>query len=98
MNDELLEKLATFSSFTYMKENFDAKRKISEANALHTVPELRNDRISTRKGIIGDWKTMLSEEQSRKMNDRFKEKTCDHPDLRAFWDEYGVFDENHTRC
>ncbi len=79
-----------------MKENFDVKRKASEANIPYSVIELRNNRVSVRKGIVGDWKTMLSEEQSRRINDPFIEKTGDHTDLRTYWEEYLIFDANET--
>jgi hypothetical protein len=96
LSKELLDKVTTFSSFSYMKENFDVKRKASEANIPYSVPELRNDRVSVRKGIVGDWKTMISEGQRRRIDDRFIEKTRDHTDLRTYWEEYLVFDENKT--
>jgi hypothetical protein len=88
LTDELLENVTIFSSFNYMKENFDVNRKAFEADIPHSVPELRNDRVSVRKGAVGDWKTMLSDEQSRRINDQFREKTRKHTELRGYWDRY----------
>jgi hypothetical protein len=45
-----------------------------------------------RKGITGDWRTVLSKEQARLLDARFREKTRHIQELNTLWDEYDIFD------
>ena len=48
----------------------------------------KNDEF-IRKGIIGDWRTTLSEMQSRRLDDRFREK-CAGSEALHLWKSYGI--------
>ena len=55
-------------------------------------PELwtfsRNDEF-IRKGIIGDWQSTFSELQSRRLDQRFRQKCADSEALQL-WNEFGI--------
>jgi len=89
MNEQLLERVVTVSSFDFLKQA-GYNEKIVRAHTVATFKFLR-------KGIVGDWRTELSEEQSRLLDARFREKTRDFPELRTVWDEYNVFDKEERQ-
>lgn len=80
LSEELLERIMTVSSFDYMKKA-EFNQKISRAHTTATFQFIR-------KGIVGDWQTTLSHEQSHRLDKRFHEKTKDIPQLNTLWDEY----------
>ena len=41
-----------------------------------------------RKGIIGDWKSMLSTKQSEMIDEKMKNAAVKHPGFDKLWDEY----------
>jgi hypothetical protein len=83
MNEKLLESIVTVSSFDYMKKA-RYNEKIVPAHSVATFKFLR-------KGIVGDWQKVLSNEQSRLLDARFNEKTRDIQGLNTLWHEYDVF-------
>jgi hypothetical protein len=85
INKKLLERIVMVSSFDYLK-NTGYNEKIVPA---HTVASFQ----FIRKGIVGDWRTVLSNEQNRLFNERFREKTRNIPKLSTLWDAYHVFDD-----
>lgn len=89
INDELLESTAIVSSFDYMKRA-EYNKKITRAHTGVTFQFLR-------KGIVGDWRSVLSSEQSRLLDERFKEKTKNIPELNTLWDKYNVFNKEQIQ-
>jgi hypothetical protein len=85
INKKLLERIVVVSSFDYLKKA-EYNEKIVPA---HTVTSFK----FIRKGIVGEWRTVLSTEQNRLFNQRFREKTRGIPKLSTLWDEYNVFNE-----
>ena len=85
INKKLLERTVMVSSFDYLKQT-GYNENIVPA---HTVASFK----FIRKGIVGDWRTVFSNEQNHRFNQRFREKTRNIPELRTLWDEYNVFDE-----
>ncbi|CAF1247621.1 unnamed protein product [Adineta ricciae] len=86
LTDEILERIVQVTSFDYMKKA-EYNKHLSEESAGH----LFETRTVVRKGEVGDWRTLMSEEQSRRMDARFKQ-TMEHiPELFTLWDEYNVF-------
>lgn len=84
INETLLERTVTVSSFDYMKQA-RYNEKIVPAHSVATFKFLR-------KGIVGDWQTVLSNEQSRLLDARFREKTKNIQELNTLWDKYDIFD------
>ena len=41
-----------------------------------------------RKGVIGDWKNKLNEEQSRILDEKMKEAGKKYPGFDQLWDKY----------
>ena len=83
--DELLDQVATFSSFEYMKKNFDAARN------KHTT-KIMNDGIPkglpltyVRNGNVGEWKTYMTVEQNEQFEKYSAEKLRDMPEFEALW-------------
>jgi hypothetical protein len=85
INEKLLERVVTVSSFDYMKRE-GYNEKIVPAHTVATFKFLR-------KGIVGDWRRVLSNEQSRLLDARFREKTKNIPELSTLWNEYDIFDK-----
>ena len=104
-----MERVLTYSSFSYMKENFDQERRKFEENIIKNMEESTDadwrseifageEKMTTvRKGEINDWKCFLSEEQSRRMGDRFKEICADCDGLENYWSKWNVFLTLDTR-
>jgi len=84
INEKLLERIVTISSFDYLNgarfnERVDPSRTVAKFKLL-------------RKGITGDWRTVLSKEQARLLDAQFREKTRHIQELNTLWDEYDIFD------
>ncbi|CAF1423965.1 unnamed protein product [Adineta steineri] len=88
LSDELIERIALVTSFDYMK-NAKYNERLSEKNHGHIL----QPRAVVRKGEIGDWRTLMSEEQSRRLDARFKEATHGNQELSTLWDEYNIFED-----
>lgn len=41
-----------------------------------------------RKGIVNDWKSLMSSEQSKRLSDLFRSKAVQHPVLYEIWNNY----------
>ncbi|CAF1102050.1 unnamed protein product [Adineta steineri] len=87
LSEELVERIAFVTSFDYMK-NAKYNEHLSEKSDGH----LFQPRTVVRKGEIGDWRTLMSEEQSHRLDARFKEATHGIQGLNTLWDDYNVFD------
>ena len=97
LDDDLLERIITYSSFNYMKERYDkaysAQAKIALANDSPDAPLPisksnleRMDKFNlVRKGVVGDWSSAMTEEQSRRMDQIFAEKTADLDGLQKLF-------------
>jgi hypothetical protein len=85
INKKLLERTVVVSSIDYLKMT-GYNEKIIPA---HTAASFK----FIRKGIVGDWRTVLTPEQNRLMNQRFREKSKGIPQLSTLWDEYNVFND-----
>ncbi|MCC7159976.1 MAG: hypothetical protein IT281_10630 [Ignavibacteria bacterium] len=62
--------------------------KLSHASAGHIL----QPREVVRKGLVGGWSEIMSEEQSRRLEERFKEATQNVEGLNTLWDEYNIFE------
>jgi hypothetical protein len=89
VNRKLLERIVAVTSFDYLKKTGYNEKMVRA----HTVATFK----IVRKGIVGDWRTVLSNEQSRLLDARFREETEDIPELNTVWDEYGVFDKKNKQ-
>ena len=76
LDEAIVQKVVQNSSLTSMKK--------SPENWTFS----KNDEF-VRKGIIGDWRTTLSEMQSRRLDDRFREK-CAGSEALHLWKSYGI--------
>ena len=83
LNKKLLERTGLVTQFDYLKQNRFNERIIDSEPS--TTIEF------VRKGIVGDWRTVLSDEQSRRLDAHFYEKTRDIPGLNTLWHGYNVF-------
>ncbi|CAF1161929.1 unnamed protein product [Rotaria sordida] len=102
LSDNLLEHIATYSSFNYMKERFHkaytAQARIALASEALDEPlhidriALQNldHRIIVRAGATGNWSSTMSEEQSQRIDKIFAEKTADMPGVDKLFLPYYV--------
>jgi hypothetical protein len=81
-NEKLLDAVETYSSFDYMKKNYDSSWNEVITQGFH-APVYSMKFI--RKGIIGDWKSYMTDEQSQRFDAILAEKTRDMKGLEAFW-------------
>lgn len=87
LTDELLERIATITSFDYLKKA-QYNEKLSQKIAVHGL----HPRQVVHKGVVGEWRKIMSEEQSRRLEARFREATQNVQCLSTLWDEYKVFE------
>jgi hypothetical protein len=97
LNENLLERVITYSSFDYMKEHFhkaySTQARIALADESSTLARPiskgnleKFDKFElVRKGIVGNWSAVMSEEQSQHLDKIFVEKTKDMPGLDQFF-------------
>jgi hypothetical protein len=81
-NEELLAKTETYSSFNYMKKHYDS--------SLNDIMTQRGDQSNhlmkfIRNGLIGDWKSLMTDEQSQRFDALVVEKTQHMKGLEEFW-------------
>ncbi|CAF2840133.1 unnamed protein product [Rotaria sp. Silwood2] len=91
LNDKLLEHIATYSSFSYMKERFhkaySAQARVALADEALDAPwpidktnlQRCDHCIIVREGFTGNWSSTMSDEQSKRLDKIFVEKTADMP-------------------
>ncbi len=103
MSDELLERVMQHSSFDYMKDKFDAERRMFEAEIIENMEDkeaaaqrreifIAESEIKVvRKGQINDWKSFMTPEQSRRIYDRFKEMCKECEGLENYWSKWNIF-------
>ena len=41
-----------------------------------------------RKGVVNDWKSIMSDEQSNRISEKFRQTAQEHPELMSLWDDY----------
>ncbi|KFM75284.1 Sulfotransferase 1C4, partial [Stegodyphus mimosarum] len=87
-----MEELTSMSKEEIMNSSLPSQLKKLFTSFDHSKPEnpqMKKDDNSgfVRKGIIGDWKNYFSEEQSRRMDEKFAEKTKG-TDLGNLWKDY----------
>ena len=103
LTDELLGRVMQHSSFSYMKNNFDAERRLFEAQIIEKIEDnqaaaerreifMAESGIEVvRKGIINDWKSYLTPEQSEQIGARFSEICQECEGLKDFWSPWKIF-------
>ena len=86
-----------------MKDNFDRERRKFEEKIIKNMEDsaatdwrreifVGEEKMTTvRKGEINDWRSFLSEEQSQRIDNRFKEICIDCDGLENFWSKRNVF-------
>lgn len=92
-----------------MKDKFDHERRAFEQKFIKTIKdqdfaawrqqifEAESNLKTVRKGEINDWKSLMTEEQSQQIYQRFIE-TCRKCDgLENYWSKWNVFTTNLTR-
>lgn len=89
LNDNLYERILTYSSFDYMKERYDkaylAQARILLANesSTNSCPINKTNLTNynklelVRKGTVGGWSSIMNEEQFKRLDKIFVEKTKD---------------------
>lgn len=92
LNEELLERVVTISGFDYLKQAHFNEKTGGKFGEEHVGVV----RTQMRKGMVGDWRNVLSNEQSRRMDARFQETTCGIRELNTLWDDYDVFDKKQN--
>ncbi|CAF1048168.1 unnamed protein product [Adineta steineri] len=103
LNDELLEKVLKYSSFDYMKNKYDAERRLFEKNIIDNIEDkeaaaqrreifMNESGIKVvRKGEINDWKSFMTPEQSRQIYDRFMATCKECEGLENYWLKWNIF-------
>lgn len=81
-NNELLDRVATYASFDYMKKNYDSSQNTYYAEH---GPAFEKPMHFIRKGIVGDWSSFMTDEQGQRFDIITAEKTRDMLGLEAFW-------------
>jgi hypothetical protein len=82
---ELLDRVVTFSSFEYMKNNFDKARNNYGTQIMDDTITPKIQLTLVRKGTVGDWKSCMSDEQNEQFDKEIAEKMRDMPELEALW-------------
>lgn len=79
-DDELVEKIIKQSSIGFMKEKYSVKPP---------GVQFSNDPNFSmfRKGVVNDWKNMLTKEQNQSLTERFKEEAAKNPILNSLWED-----------
>ncbi|CAF0973550.1 unnamed protein product [Didymodactylos carnosus] len=103
LSDELLEQVMQHSSFDYMKDKFDAERRMFEAKIIENTEDkiaaaqrrekfiAESEMKIVRKGEINDWKSFMTPEQSRRIYDRFMATCKNCEGLENYWSKWNIF-------
>jgi hypothetical protein len=103
LSDELLGRVMQHSSFDYMKDKFDAERRLFEAKIIDNMEDkvaaaqrreifMAESGIKVvRKGEINDWKSFMTSDQSRRIYDRFIETCKECEGLEKYWTQWNIF-------
>lgn len=83
--DELLQRVVDFSSFEYMKKNFDKARNNFFAQITADPIAVRVPSTYIRNGAIGDWKTCMSKEQNEEFDKKLFDEMRVMPDFERLW-------------
>ena len=79
-DEKLLQSITHLSSVPAMKKQFHTPSEADpSANLSHGL---------IRKGVVNDWKNLMSEEQNQLVNQRFKEEAEKNPLLMKLWHDY----------
>ncbi len=92
-DNQLLDRVETYASFDYMKKNFDSSRNTFLAqhgqatdHSMHFI----------RKGIVGDWSSYMTDEQSQRLDAITIDKTHHMLGLEAFWQPQANMENQST--
>jgi hypothetical protein len=103
LNDELLEQVMKYSSFDYMKDKFDIERRLFEKKMIDNIQnkELAAHRREifmaesgikvVRNGEINGWKSFLTPEQTRQIDNRFITTCKECQGLEHYWSRWNIF-------
>ncbi|UJR19562.1 hypothetical protein I4U23_022692 [Adineta vaga] len=103
LTDELLQQIMQYSSFDYMKDKYDAERRLFEASIIDSIEDselaARRREIFqaesqikvVRKGEINDWKSFMTSEQSQQIHQRFLEICKECEGLENYWSKWNIF-------
>ncbi len=83
--DELLDRVATFSSFEYMKKNFDKARNNFSTQMMANAITIGAPLTYVRNGTVGNWKSCMNEEQNEQFDKDLVEKMRDMPEFETLW-------------
>lgn len=84
-DDGLMERIVKQSSVQFMKETTDKQMLNARRKRLGHVSGQERDFHIVRKGVIGDWRNFMTDEQSRMMDEKFHQK-FDNTGLELLWD------------
>ncbi|RWS22084.1 Sulfotransferase 1C2A-like protein [Leptotrombidium deliense] len=88
-NPEILEKIVKHSDISFMKQTTNKEyEKISRSDK--AVSE-DSDFEFIRKGIIGDWKNLFTDEENV-LFEKWFQKSFEGTEIESLWDKYEVFD------
>ncbi len=103
LDDQLLDRVMNYSSFEYMKANFDNERRQFEAKFIENIKnkilaarrkeifKAESELKIIRKGEINNWRSFMTPEQNHRMYLRFL-VACEGCDgLENYWSKWNVF-------
>ena len=77
-DSHFVDRIISQSSFDFMKQKYSEDFAARSTEDFHFF----------RKGVVNDWKCMLSEEQNERITLRFKEEAKKNPFLMDLWQDY----------
>lgn len=81
---ELLQSIITHSSVSAMKKRFSKALQEQSSTQFEFI----------RKGVVNDWKNLMSEEQNILITKRFKEEAAKNPLLMNLWHDYSWLNDS----
>lgn len=86
IDDEALDKVIHFSSFEYMKIKYDAMRNSYNKSQVKSHNTLQfNPSTIVRKGEVGGFRHLMTDEQAQRLLERAKELQLQIPHLKLSW-------------
>ncbi|CAF0912543.1 unnamed protein product [Adineta steineri] len=79
--DGLLDRVLTFSSYEYMKRNFDKVRKNYSTRTMDNAITVGVSSTNVRNGAVSDRKSCMSDEQSQRFDKDMVDKMQDMPEF-----------------
>ena len=88
-DDELLQRIVRQSSLQHMMGTTDNQMLLSRKKRMaHVSGQVRDFHI-VRKGVVGDWRNHMTDEQSKRMDEKFHDK-FDGTGLDKMWTGYAI--------